>query len=33
MHNSLSEKDFGVVGFVRKYEFMLYSNQILDAGY
>ena len=29
---SLSEKDVGVIGFVRKCEFVLYSKQILDAG-
>jgi hypothetical protein len=30
--DSLSEKDFGVIVFVRKCEFVLYSKQILDAG-
>jgi hypothetical protein len=28
----VSEKDFGVIDFVRKCEFVLYSQQILDTG-
>jgi hypothetical protein len=30
---SLSRRDFGVIDFVRKCEFVLYSKQILDTGY
>jgi hypothetical protein len=26
----LSENDFGIIDFVRKYEFVLYFKQILD---
>jgi hypothetical protein len=29
---SLSEKDFGVIDFVRKCEFVLFSKQIVDSG-